>query len=66
MVTSGGGYASYKMQRRNEMMTDSVDKMVGVWDGTSGGTANCVRYIKKVGKPFIHLDLNALKAKRYN
>jgi uncharacterized phage-like protein YoqJ len=38
-------------QKRNEWMVDHADEVVAVWDGTSSGTANCVAYAKKVGKP---------------
>lgn len=32
------------MQNRNKWMVDNADYLIAVWDGTSGGTANCVRY----------------------
>lgn len=38
------GYAAWKMQRRNEAMSDSCDILLGCWMGTPGGTGNCVRY----------------------
>jgi uncharacterized phage-like protein YoqJ len=37
------GYAAWKLQRRNEWMVDHCDILLAVWDGSSGGTANCVR-----------------------
>jgi len=37
-------------QKRNEWMVDNANIVIAVWDGTSGGTANCVKYAKKVGK----------------
>lgn len=37
-------------QKRNEWMVDQADMVVAVWDGTSGGTANCVKYAQKKGK----------------
>lgn len=46
-----GEYAVWKMQKRNEAMVDDADLCIAVWDGTSGGTANCVEYIIKSGKP---------------
>lgn len=39
-----GNYHRDKMQIRNEYMVDQSDFVIAVWDGTSGGTANCVRY----------------------
>lgn len=43
------GYAVWKMQKRNEWMVDHCRLLVAVWDGTRGGTANCVRYAERVG-----------------
>jgi uncharacterized phage-like protein YoqJ len=44
------------MQDRNIWMVDHCDALIAVWDGTSGGTANCVRYAQKVGKPIVFID----------
>lgn len=41
------GYAPWKMQRRNEWMVDHSSLVFAVWDGTPGGTANCVAYATK-------------------
>jgi uncharacterized phage-like protein YoqJ len=38
-------------QKRNEWMVDHADRLLAYWDGTSGGTANCVKYAKKKGVP---------------
>ncbi len=40
-------------QRRNERMVDLSDMVAAFFDGTPGGTANCVRYAKSVGKRMI-------------
>ncbi len=40
--------ASY--QRRNECMVDAADVLAAFFDGSPGGTANCVHYASKVGK----------------
>jgi uncharacterized phage-like protein YoqJ len=50
-----GPYAGWKMQVRNEWMVNNSDQVLALWNGTEGGTANCVRYAKKVGKPIINL-----------
>jgi uncharacterized phage-like protein YoqJ len=50
-----GAYAGWKMQTRNEWMVDQCDMVLALWDGTSGGTGNCVRYAKKTNKPLINL-----------
>jgi hypothetical protein len=34
-----------------------------VWDGTSGGTGNYVKYARKVGKEIIHINPNDFKKK---
>ncbi len=44
-------YAPYLMQKRNMYVVDNVDHMLGVWDGSRGGTANCVEYARTVGRP---------------
>lgn len=49
------GYAGRKMQERNEWMVDRADVVLALWDGSTGGTGNCVRYANKVGKPVENL-----------
>ncbi len=49
-IISPGPYASWKMQRRNEWMVDNSECLVAVWDGSSGGTANCVRYAQSINR----------------
>jgi uncharacterized phage-like protein YoqJ len=44
VIVSPGGYTAHKMQVRNVYIVDHVDSMIGVWNGTDGGTANCLRY----------------------
>lgn len=34
-------------------MVDLSDKVIAVWNGKSGGTANCVKYAKTVDKPIM-------------
>jgi len=41
-------YAARKMQVRNEFMVHKCDLLLALWDGSDGGTANCVRYAKLV------------------
>jgi uncharacterized phage-like protein YoqJ len=47
LVVCEGSYNSAKMQIRNEHMVDNCDLLVSVWNGTTGGTMNCVRYAEK-------------------
>lgn len=51
-------YNSKCMQDRNIYMVDNCDLLIAVWDGTSGGTGNCVRYANTVGKQMIILNPN--------
>jgi uncharacterized phage-like protein YoqJ len=50
-VVSPGPYEAWKMQRRNEWMVDNCDRLIAIWDGSAGGTGNCVAYAQKVGTP---------------
>lgn len=50
-----GPYAPWKMQARNEWVVDQSARMAAIWDGTKGGTANCVAYIEKQQKPWENL-----------
>ena len=54
-IVCEGGYSAWKMQARNEWMVDHCDLLLALWDGSSGGTANCVRYARRVERP--RLDL---------
>ena len=49
------GYAGWKMQERNKWMVDHCDEVLALWNGTSGGTSNCVAYANKIGKPINNL-----------
>jgi uncharacterized phage-like protein YoqJ len=62
VVVSSGGYAPYKMQIRNEWMVDHCDILLAVWDGSDGGTSNCVRYAQKLLGP----ELSKSRIKRIN
>jgi uncharacterized phage-like protein YoqJ len=51
IVVCEGGYSAYKMQLRNEWMVNHCDILLAVWDGSKGGTGNCVDYaMKKIGQ----------------
>ena len=49
-------YTPWCMQIRNEWMVDNCDVLIAVWDGTSGGTANCVKYAKSKDKEIIYIN----------
>lgn len=42
-------YHPLKMQKRNEYMVDNAKYLIAVWDGSNGGTKNCIDYYKKRG-----------------
>lgn len=56
VIVSPGGYESSKMKTRNRWMVDYSDKMLAVWDGSSGGTGNCINYATSVEKEIIRID----------
>lgn len=47
---SENNYTQNCMQKRNEAMVDSCNIVLAVWDGSSGGTCNCVNYARKRNK----------------
>lgn len=54
-VVSAGGYAPWKMQVRNQWMVDNAKIVLALWDGSDGGTANCIRYAESKNKPITNL-----------
>lgn len=50
-------YTAECMQERNKWMVDNCDVLVAVWDGSKGGTANCIRYAELVGRPIHYITL---------
>ena len=54
-LVSDEEYKPWLMQKRNEYMVDLADKVIAVWDGSNGGTGNCVRYAEKCGKEIIRI-----------
>jgi uncharacterized phage-like protein YoqJ len=59
-VITSSYYTAAVMQKRNEWMVDNCNMLITVWDGASGGTANCVRYAKHTDKKIIRINLNGL------
>jgi len=49
------GYANWKFQKRNEWMVDHSDHIVALWDGSPGGTANCIGYAQSRGRHYDNL-----------
>ncbi len=48
---SEGGYSAEKMTIRNMWMVNNCDKVLALWNGTKGGTNNCVSYAVLQNKP---------------
>lgn len=57
VVVCEGEYAAWKMQKRNEWMVDNCDVLIAVWDGTRGGTSNCITYAKSKNKTMVALSI---------
>src|SRR5262249_9771513 len=55
VVVCTGGYAAWKMQQRNEAMVNACTHVLALWNGSNGGTANCLRYAREVKKPIINV-----------
>lgn len=54
-VCSAGDYTPKAMQVRNQCLVDNCDLLVALWNGSSGGTANCLSYATFVNTPFINV-----------
>lgn len=50
-----GEYTPWCMQKRNEYMVDNANVLLAVWDGTSGGTANCIKYAQEKGVEIVNI-----------
>lgn len=61
VVVCQGGYSPWKMQKRNEWMVDKADVVIACFDGTNGGTANCVNYAREKNKELIIIDPQGMK-----
>lgn len=49
-------YKPYLMQKRNEYMVNQCNELIAVFDGTQGGTANCVKYAEEKGKKIVTVN----------
>ena len=56
VICSPGGYAVEKMQIRNEWLVNQCQHLLAVWDGSPGGTANCVAYAQAIKKPITFIN----------
>lgn len=55
VIVTPGGYAEWKMQKRNEWIVDLSNAMLALWGGMPGGTANCIDYAHKKDVPVVNL-----------
>lgn len=56
VIVCEGGYSAAKLQKRNEWMVNHCDLLIAIWDGTQGGTGNCVEYAKGQGKEIFRIN----------
>lgn len=56
-------YYPAKMQKRNMYMVDNADFIISIWDGSNGGTKNCVMYTKSLNKKVLNLNPNTYEWK---
>jgi uncharacterized phage-like protein YoqJ len=51
-IISPDPYSALKMRMRNEWMINNCDFVIALWDGSAGGTGNCMNYIIQENKPY--------------
>lgn len=61
LLVTKGTYEPWMMDQRNMYMVDNSDGIIAVWNGTSGGTANCIKYADKKKKDIIFIGEEFLK-----
>jgi uncharacterized phage-like protein YoqJ len=58
VIVTEGGYEQWKMAARNHWMVDHCNKLVAVWNGTTGGTAGTVLYAVRVKREIVRINPN--------
>jgi uncharacterized phage-like protein YoqJ len=56
VIVSTGGYAIWKLQVRNQWMVDNSDEIIACFDGSPGGTKNCIVYATNKNKKIYVID----------
>lgn len=51
ILVTDAPYSPWLMQARNHYIVEMSDQLLAVWDGSRGGTANCIDYAQKMQKP---------------
>lgn len=59
-IVSEGGFSSDKMMKRNKWMVNNCDILIAVWNGSPGGTANCIRYARLIHKEIFYINLREI------
>lgn len=49
-------YAAWKMQHRNKEMLKRADAVIAVWNGSDGGTGNCLKSARFRKMPILLID----------
>lgn len=53
-IVSETPYSKKVMQIRNEYMVNQSDVIMAIWDGSKGGTGNCITYALTKNKNIVH------------
>lgn len=56
-------YTVWCMNARNKWMVDNSNYTIAVWDGTKGGTFDCIKYAIKRDRSIMHLNPHNLEKK---
>lgn len=56
-IISPGPYERHKMHIRNRWMVKNCNTLLAVWDGSSGGTSNCVNTAYELGRKVLRMHL---------
>lgn len=55
-LVTDGPYSPWALELRNRYMADRSDFAIAVYNGTPGGTARCIRYLRQLGRPVWFID----------
>lgn len=62
VLVSDPPYEASKLQIRNEYMVDHSNLIFAVYDGTKGGTFNCLQYARKKNKEIVVVNPNGWRS----
>lgn len=55
-LVTDGPYSPWALELRNRFMVDRSELLIAVYTGAPGGTANCIKYARRTGKPIWFVD----------